>query len=97
MCAALYCDPRLASIVKRPRSLGEGSAEEIFEFRDLLRAFLLYFVRDPWLWGRPHEAALVHYAAQRHGSVAARGARAEGGGDAGGRLPPPLHGRPTWQ
>src|SRR5262245_16154457 len=60
MCAALYCDPRLASIVRPPRSPDEMSAEEIFEFRDLLRAFLLYFVRDPWPWGKPHEAAGIH-------------------------------------
>src|SRR5262245_26250098 len=38
---------------------------------------LLYFVRDPWPWGKPHEAARVHHAARRRGSrVAAGGARA---------------------
>ena len=38
---------------------------------------LLYFVRDPWPWGQPHEAAGVHHSPRRHsGGVAARGARA---------------------
>jgi hypothetical protein len=33
-------------------------------------------VRDPWLWGKPHEAARVHHAHwRRGGGVAAGGAR----------------------
>src|SRR5262249_18171113 len=38
---------------------------------------LLYFVRDPWPWGKPHEAAGIHRTSrQRYSRVAARGARA---------------------
>jgi len=41
------------------------------------RQHLLYFVRDPWPWGKPHEAAGVHRTSQQLGSsVAAPGARA---------------------
>ena len=37
---------------------------------------LLYFVRDPWPWGKPHEAAGLHRTYRRRRSrVAARGAR----------------------
>jgi putative ABC transport system substrate-binding protein len=33
---------------------------------------LLYLVRDPWPWGKPHEAARVHHAARAAGPFAAR-------------------------
>src|SRR5262249_28465721 len=54
-------------------------------FRYLMSAFiamratdppqdLLYFVRDPWPWGKPHEAAGIHHHCWwRGGRVAARG------------------------
>src|SRR5262249_1252566 len=35
---------------------------------------LLYFVRDPWPWGKPHEAAGIHRTSrQRYSRMAARG------------------------
>src|SRR5262249_53951686 len=38
---------------------------------------LLYFVRDPWPWGKPHEAAGIHRTSrQRCNRLAARGAGA---------------------
>src|SRR5262249_26217398 len=38
---------------------------------------LLYFVRDPWPWGKPHEAAGLHHASRRRGGrMAARRVRA---------------------
>src|SRR5262252_4233273 len=38
---------------------------------------LLYFVRDPWPWGKPHEAAGIHHDWWwRGGIMAARGPRA---------------------
>src|SRR5262245_17107329 len=38
---------------------------------------LLYLIRDPWPWGKPHEATGVHHAYRRCGcGVAARCARA---------------------
>src|SRR5262249_43042018 len=40
---------------------------------------LLYFVRDPWPWGKPHEAAGLHHPCRRRGRVAARGACAAAG------------------
>src|SRR5262249_26859722 len=40
---------------------------------------LLYLVRDPWPWGKPHEAAGIHHPCRRRYSrVAARGTRAAG-------------------
>src|SRR6516162_10920850 len=40
---------------------------------------LLYFVCDPWPWGRPYETARFHHATRRCGGrMAARGARAAG-------------------
>src|SRR5262249_9640124 len=47
---------------------------------------LLYFVRDPWPWGKPHEASGLHHPCWWRGDdVAARGARAAGGdADSGG-------------
>src|SRR5262245_34819840 len=46
---------------------------------------LLYLVRDPWPWGKPHEAAGMHRTSRQLGTrVAARGARraaAEGRSD----------------
>src|SRR5262245_35411813 len=48
---------------------------------------LLYFVRDPWPWGKPHEAAGIHRTSrQRCGGVAARGARAAGSQGADDRV-----------
>src|SRR5262245_18905480 len=50
---------------------------------------LLYFVRDPWLWGKPHEAAGIHRTCRQQCSrVAARGARAAAGQDAACRVHP---------
>src|SRR5215470_1863959 len=47
---------------------------------------LLYFVRAPWPWGKPHEAAGIHqHCWWRGGGVAAVGARAAAG-DAGDRV-----------
>src|SRR5262245_61572394 len=41
---------------------------------------LLYFVRDPWPWGKPHEAAGIHRASRRRSSrMADCGARAAAG------------------
>src|SRR5262249_49843001 len=38
---------------------------------------LLYFVRDPWPWGKPHEAAgIPGVSRQQCSRMAARGARA---------------------
>src|SRR5262249_61668204 len=49
---------------------------------------LLYFDRDPWPWGKPHEAAGIHRTSQQLGSsVSACGARAAAG-DAGDRVSP---------
>jgi len=43
---------------------------------DLLQD-LLYFVRDAWRWGEPHEAAGIHRTSRRRGGgMAAHGARA---------------------
>src|SRR5262249_60096214 len=40
---------------------------------------LLYFVRAPWPWGKPHEAAGIHRTSRRRCSrMAARGAPAAG-------------------
>src|SRR5262249_8428882 len=50
---------------------------------------LLYFVRDPWPWGKPHEAAGIHRTSKRCSRMVARGARAAGGADAESR---PAHG-----
>src|SRR5262249_7633839 len=47
----------------------------------------LYFVRDPWPWGKPHEAARVHHAREHCGGVAARGARAAASEAADHRIP----------
>src|SRR5262245_49417236 len=40
---------------------------------------LLYFVRDPWPWGQPHEAAGIHRTSrQRRSGLAACGASVRG-------------------
>src|SRR5262249_56014087 len=52
---------------------------------------LLYFVRYPWPWGKPHEAAGIHRPCRwRGGDVAARGTRAAAS-DAGDRVPRGRH------
>src|SRR5262249_42831027 len=48
---------------------------------------VLYVVRDPWPWRKPHEAAGVHRTFRRRGSgVAAYRTRPPGGGNAGRRI-----------
>jgi hypothetical protein len=37
---------------------------------------LLYFVRDPWPWGKPHEAAGIHRTSRQHCNWMPRTARA---------------------
>ena len=48
----------------------------------------LYLVRDPWPWGKPHEAAGIRRASRQRcgGNLAARGARAAAN-NAGDRVP----------
>src|SRR6516165_5295222 len=49
---------------------------------------LLYLARDPWPWGKPHEAAGLHHASwQRCSHMAARGARAAATETADHRIP----------
>src|SRR5262249_40205147 len=81
-----------ASSVDRPLAAGGIGAPLFIAMRasDPLQD-LLYFVRYPWPWGKPHEAAGIHRPCRwRGGDVAARGTRAAAS-DAGDRVPRGRH------
>src|SRR5262249_41826478 len=66
----------------RPRNRWPGARRAEAQLFIAMRATgplqdLLYFVRDPWPWGKPHEAAGIHRASRTR-RVAARVARAAG-------------------
>ena len=90
-CFAVADDP-LALRVKRNPAISAGGPARAQKRRFFIamratdpRRHLLYFVRDPWPWGKPHEAAGIHHIPRRRGRLAARGASAAAD-DAGDRV-----------
>src|SRR5262249_1584861 len=72
--------------LRLPRSQMTQSGHERIAFAAMQGPDLLYLTRDPWPWGKPHEAAGIHRTSRQRCSRMADCAARAAGAEAGDRI-----------